>query len=173
MDKFLEGLGISEVSAKNEDNMFNIDAIEPEIEPKVEPDEKFKSSKKFKLNFQGQTAEFTAEELLKLAEKGLEALSRKQVEQSSTPEEEKRTLDIIAFMEDYPNVKVQDIPDEVWTAVKNGRTLNSAYALWENRQLKSQADAVQKSNEVSERSVGSRQGLNEEYDEFLSAFLGK
>ena len=72
-----------------------------------------------------------------------QALQRQQAQQKMYSE----------FLEAYPEAKPEDIPPEVWGAVKKGETLLSAYTRYENKQLReklagaTQEAQVQQANE--------------------------
>ncbi|MDR3148794.1 MAG: hypothetical protein LBT88_02075 [Oscillospiraceae bacterium] len=52
----------------------------------------------------------------------------------------KRMEDIDEFLEDFPNVNPEHIPDEVWRQVHAGKTLSDAYRRWEIAKLREEAD---------------------------------
>jgi len=77
--------------------------------------------------------------------------------------QEKSQKEIAAFLQEYPDVKAEDIPKEVWDIVnKNGGNLLGAYQRFENRKLKEELknlkkdlDAVKQQKKNKERSTGS------------------
>ena len=58
--------------------------------------------------------------------------------------------DIKRLREVFPDIKQEDIPDEVWQNVKNGETLSGAYALYFVKQLKAKAD-IERINELNRK----------------------
>lgn len=82
--------------------------------------------------------------------------------------ERKRQADIMAFAKDFPDVKPNEIPVEVWQAVGKGESLSTAYAKYENAQLKAQLAAEKKNAENKRRSTGSAtsEGKATAQDEF-------
>ncbi|MDR0937167.1 MAG: hypothetical protein LBM98_10840 [Oscillospiraceae bacterium] len=86
---------------------------------------------------------------------------------------ENRMRDIDEFLRDYPEVAPREIPEEVWNAVNKGKSLVSAYLLWENSQLRARNFAEFERETGKERSTGSRSGVGQPpgRDEFASALL--
>lgn len=61
------------------------------------------------------------------------------------------------FLETYPDVKAEDIPQEVWKdSFAHGGDLTGAYARWENKQLKAQLNQLKQDQQNKTRSTGSR-----------------
>ena len=54
------------------------------------------------------------------------------------------------FLEAYPEAKPEDIPPEVWGAVKKGETLLSAYTRYENKKLREQLNGAQTQQKTAE-----------------------
>ena len=72
-------------------------------------------------------------------------------------EEEQNREHIKAFLDAYPNVKAEDIPEEVWKdAFAHGGDLAGAYSRHENRQLKAEIAQMKQSQQNKSRSTGSR-----------------
>lgn len=67
-----------------------------------------------------------AEELLSAREAKKEQKKQSRIEQSEKDAEE----EIRKFREIFPDVKAEDVSDEVWERVANGETLAGAYALF-------------------------------------------
>ena len=59
------------------------------------------------------------------------------------------------FMAEYPDVKAEDIPKEVWNECANTGDLTGAYRKYENAQLKAQLDELKRDQRNKERSTGS------------------
>lgn len=77
--------------------------------------------------------------------------------------QQKRSADIAEFASQYPDVKAQDIPREVWADVNKGVSLTNAYARYENKSLKERVKAleaeklaIQQNEKNKERTAGSR-----------------
>ena len=56
--------------------------------------------------------------------------------------------DIKRLREVFPDIKQEDIPDEVWQSVEKGESLSGAYALHFVKQLKAKAD-IERINELN------------------------
>lgn len=59
------------------------------------------------------------------------------------------------FMAEYPDVKAEDIPKEVWNECAKTGDLTGAYRKHENAQLKAQLDELKRDQRNKERSTGS------------------
>lgn len=87
--------------------------------------------------------------------------TRAQKEQS---EKEQRQRDqFLQFAKEYPKVKPNDIPKEVWEKFKEGMNLTSAYAQYEAKSLRDQVasleaklEAEKKNSENKKRSTGTQ-----------------
>lgn len=65
-------------------------------------------------------------------------------ERKAREEAEKREADYKAFLETFPDVKPEDIPESVWKDVEeNGKSLVDAYTRYENQLLKEQLAKLQ------------------------------
>lgn len=76
-----------------------------------------------------------------------------------TPEqeqEEQKRQDIARFVAAYPDVKAEDIPQEVWRESFRTGDLTAAYARWENKKLKAENEQLKQNQKNKERSTGSR-----------------
>ena len=73
--------------------------------------------------------------------------------------ERAQAQDLQRFMQAFPGVKGESIPQEVWTQVAHGVPLVSAYTMYENHQLKMQLDAERQNNINRSRTTG-RLGAN-------------
>ncbi len=70
-------------------------------------------------------------------------------------EQEKMEQDIALFHELFPDVKAEDIPQEVWDQVEGGESLAAAYALYSIKMLR-QEEKIRKVNEKNEKSAPPR-----------------
>ena len=59
------------------------------------------------------------------------------------------------FMSEYPDVKAEDIPKEVWNECAKTGDLTGAYRKYENTQLKAQLEELKRDQRNKERSTGS------------------
>ena len=85
------------------------------------------------------------------------------------------------FFEKYPDVKVDDIPPEVWDAVAGGEDITTAFTMHENKRLRDEGNATRaeieqlKRNESNkQKAVGSVRGSKAAVtgDAFLSGLFG-
>lgn len=65
--------------------------------------------------------------------------------------------DVLAFCRAYPDVQAKDIPQSVWEEVRGGVDLVSAYTRYENKQLKTQLEAMKTNEKNKKRTAGSMQ----------------
>lgn len=78
---------------------------------------------------------------------------------------------LLRFAREYPEVRAEEIPQEVWTAFREGKgELCDLFARRENRQLRQSLAALQQNERNRERSTGSRQsagssGKRDAFDE--------
>ena len=70
---------------------------------------------------------------------------------------------LLRFVREYPEVKAEEIPQEVWTAFREGRgELGELYARQENKMLRQKLAAMEQNQRNRERSTGSRQSAGAE-----------
>lgn len=69
---------------------------------------------------------------------------------------DRRNREVSEFLAEYKSVDPQTIPKEVWSAVKAGKPLLTAYQSYENRVLKEKIDAQRKNLENRMKTAGSR-----------------
>lgn len=87
--------------------------------------------------------------------------TRAQQEQSE--KEQRQREQFLQFAKEYPKVKPNDIPKEVWEKFKEGMNLTSAYAQYEAKSLRDQVasleaklEAEKKNSENKKRSTGTQ-----------------
>lgn len=112
------------------------------------------------------------------AEEGLASYRAR--EQARGKEETKNAM-YRKFFEKYPDVKVDDIPPEVWDAMHSGEDITTAFTMYENNRLRNENDATRaeieqlKRNESNkQKAVGSVRGSKAAVaeDAFLSGLHG-
>jgi hypothetical protein len=59
------------------------------------------------------------------------------------------------FLQAYPDVKAEDIPQEVWNDAGRTYDLVGAYQRHENRELRKEIETLRQNNKNKERSTGS------------------
>ena len=96
-------------------------------------------------------------------------------------QQERMRRDVREFVNEFPGVKATDIAPEVWTEVRSGKSLVSAYRghrerqlRQENRQLRERLDQETRNADNRRRSLGSQRssGQNSGRDAFVEALLG-
>lgn len=110
-----------------------------------------------------------------LANKDIEISNAKKTEPAApTAEQLKQQRDIALFNELYPDMTVNDIPDEVFADIeKKGLTLLEAYQRYENAELKKQAEALKQNYKNAKSTLGSAKDNKQQLkkDDFLSEFM--
>lgn len=85
-----------------------------------------------------------------------EARQRQEAEAQKAQEAQAaRRKDMEDFMAAHPGVKGADIPNEVWAQVAAGKSMSTAYAEYENKQLKAELAAERQNKANAQRSPGS------------------
>ena len=135
----------------------------------------------FELHYMGEKKTVGRDEAIALAQKGMdydrirtryERLKTMSDAPGADPDAVRRSADIDAFLDDFPNVDPKEIPAEVWQQVQAGRPLSAAYGSWETRRLREALEAERQSEAAGARSTGSRfsPGRSDESDEFIRYF---
>lgn len=70
---------------------------------------------------------------------------------------EKRRQGFVEFAKERPDVNIQQISKDVWDMVAKGDSLLTAYAKWENKQLRTEIEALKQNSKNQTKSTGSRQ----------------
>lgn len=99
----------------------------------------------------------------------------KQRQQSETHKRQIASEQVRAFMTQYPDVKIDKLPDEVVADINNGESLLSAYRAYENKQMRAEIAALRKNGENKKKAVGhvaENAGGTGEKDPFLKGLLG-
>ena len=72
-------------------------------------------------------------------------------------EKERLSKSIQRFLKEYPNVKADEVPQEVWKDYRNKRAdLVECYQLYENKKLKDEIKTLKQNQKNKERSTGSK-----------------
>jgi len=69
-------------------------------------------------------------------------------------EAERKSAEVNEFQSEYPNVKIGEIPKEVFELTAKGMTLTDAYSRYEVKALKAQLEQIKRQAENSEASPG-------------------
>lgn len=145
----------------------DIQGLIDSVEAKVMANEKGISEEialeRVKLN--RERAEFEAQKIAKAEHADKEQPT---AEPQKTVEQAKRQDEFIAFAAEYPDVKPDSIPKEVWDEFNKGKSLIGAYSRYENKQLKEKLTALEQNTKNRERSTGSRDsaGTGKQKDAF-------
>lgn len=75
-------------------------------------------------------------------------------EQLTKTQEAKRLEDFQEFQSEYPDIKLDEVPSEVFEQVSKGKTLADAYSRYEAKALKAQLEQVKLQNDNSQHSPG-------------------
>ena len=76
--------------------------------------------------------------------------------------------DVQRFKAAFPDVKPEDIPQDVWAEVEQGKSLTEVWSMREAARLRAELEAARKTNDNAQRSAGSRQtaGAADAQDDF-------
>lgn len=84
--------------------------------------------------------------------------SQEQTAQKAQAEADKRRQeDFLRFTKEYPGVKAQEIPAEVWQKVREGASLVTAYSQYENKKLREETEALKSKVETLERNAKNKE----------------
>lgn len=101
----------------------------------------------------------TEEEALAKVREANKATEKKEEPKAEATPEERRQAMFASFLAAYPNVKAEEIPQEVWEDAGRTYDLNGAYQRWENRQLRKELETLRQNQKNKERSTGSRRSV--------------
>lgn len=83
-------------------------------------------------------------------------------------EEAERLAELKEFQKEFPDAKLDEIPQEVFEDVAKGKTLTDAYSRYEVKALKAQLEQLKKTQENAQASTGSAAGNGNVPDDFIS-----
>ena len=83
-------------------------------------------------------------------------------EQQRVEFDKRRDEDIKRFLEEYKDIKPDDIPKTVWEEVGKGSSLLDAYTRYENKTLKEQLQAAKKNEENRRRAPSSQRSAGKQ-----------
>lgn len=128
----------------------------------------------FPVEVDGETRELTLDELLDAAKAGL-SKQNGYVRRNRAAAGVTDGQIYAAFVEEYPDVRPEDIPPEVWEWAQAEGSLVSAYRKWELLTLKDELAALQMNRKNQKAAVGPAQGDGEPagIDPVTLALLGK
>ena len=96
--------------------------------------------------------ETSVEETLLMPEGPAEETEEAPAEQ---PPGDHRRREVETFLDTFPGVEVEDIPEGVWARAAGGLGLTGAWALYENGLLRQRLAALEQNGENRARSLGS------------------
>ena len=128
----------------------------------------------FPVPVDGQTVELTLDELIQAASLGLSkqnAYVRRNRAANGIPNGQIYA----AFVEEYPDVRPEDIPQQVWEWAQQEGSLVSAYRKWEILELKDELAAMEMNRKNRRAAVGPAQSDGEPagVDPVTLALLGR
>ena len=128
----------------------------------------------FPVPVDGQMVELTLEELIQAASLGLSkqnAYVRRNRAAAGMPSGQIYA----AFVEEYPDVRPEDIPQQVWEWAQQEGSLVSAYRKWEILELKDELAALEINQQIRRAAVGPAQSDGEPagVDPVTLALLGR
>lgn len=179
MEEFVDtqGLEAQDVSAAWEDERPLCEAQSPAPQADSQPEEE-----RFTLKHLGQEQSVSRQELLTLAQKGMDydrIRGKLDAARSAPPDEglvdageaaenhepppgerarqaqDDRRNGFLEFFRSRPDVTAEDIPASVFKAVQAGQSLTAAYSVYENALLRSEISALKKGEENRLRAAGS------------------
>lgn len=178
MEEFVDTqeLEAQDVSAAWEDDSPLCDDANSATQDDGQPEEE-----RFTLKHLGQEQSVSRQELLTLAQKGMDydrIRGKLDAARSAPPDalsdggeagsdhepapgerarqaQDARSQGFLEFFRSRPDVAAEDIPASVFKAVQAGQSLTAAYSMYENRLLKSEIAALKKGEENRLRTAGS------------------
>ena len=144
-------------------------ALDPANLPLTDSDEQT-----YAVNVDGQTLELTIEQLIAAAEQGLSkanAAARRGQEAGNTPDGNVYQ----AFLNEYPDIRAEDIPPEVWDSANRSGDLLGAYRTYEIHKLREELEELRKNAQNRKLDVGSARSDGESSitDPIILALMGK
>ena len=128
----------------------------------------------FPVTFAGETRELTRDALITAAESGL-SKQNAYIRRNRAAGGLSNGQIYAAFVEEYPDVRPEDIPQQVWEWAQAEGSLVAAYRKWELLELKDQLAAVEQNVKNRKASVGPAKGDGEPagVDPVTLALLGR
>ncbi len=122
----------------------------------------------------GQTIELTLEQLIRAAEQGLSranGAARREQAAEGVPGGDVYQ----AFLNEYPDIRPNDIPPEVWDAANQSGDLLGAYRVYEIQKLRQELEDLKKNAENRRMDIGAARsdGENTITDPIILALMGK
>lgn len=156
----------SQLAAQQADPFLQGAPAQAEADPSAAPT--------YTVTADGQTHELTLEQLLDAAARGLSkqnAYIRRNRAANGMPNGQIYA----AFIEEYPEVRPEDIPPQVWEWAQQEGSLVSAYRKWEVLTLRDELAALEMNQKNRQAAVGTAKGDGEPagLDPVTLALLGR
>jgi hypothetical protein len=84
--------------------------------------------------------------------------------------EEQQKADMQRFLQKFPDVKPEEIPQEVWAAVRNGEMITHAYAEYRLKQLEAELSALKQNQKNQQTSTGSMQTKGKSVEDLIDRY---
>ena len=122
----------------------------------------------------GQTVELTLEQLIAAAEQGLSKANRAARREQVAGEQPGGNA-YQAFLDEYPDIRPNEIPPEVWDSANQSGDLLGAYRVYEIRKLREELEDLRKNADNRRMDVGSARSDGEATitDPIIVALMGK
>lgn len=132
------------------------------------------SGETFTVTVDGQPLELTLDQLIEAAKQGLSKVNRAARLQNRAGEVPEGEL-YAQFLAQYPDIKPEDIPPEVWKQANECGSLLAAYQNYELQKLREELSAQKKNQQNRSSALGSARtdGAPPEIDPIAAALLGK
>nr|WP_297170983.1 hypothetical protein [uncultured Agathobaculum sp.] len=141
-----------------------------DMQPQAQPG----TQQTFPVPVDGQTVELTIDELIQAASLGL-SKQNAYVRRNRAAAGMTNGQIYAAFVEEYPDVRPEDIPQQVWQWAQQEGSLVSAYRKWEILTLKDELEAMEMNQKNRRAAVGPAQSDGEPagVDPVTLALLGR
>lgn len=128
----------------------------------------------YPVTVEGETRELTLDELIEAASRGL-SKQNAYVRRNRAANGMSEGQVYAAFVEEYPDVRPEDIPPQVWEWAQQEGSLVSAYRKWEVLTLRDELAALEMNMKNRRAAVGTAKGDGEPagVDPVTLALLGK
>lgn len=128
----------------------------------------------YAVNVDGQTVELTMEQLIAAAEQGLSKANGSARREQAIGRQPNGQI-YQAFLNEYPDIRPDEIPPEVWDDANRSGDLLGAYRVYEIKKLREELENFRKNENNRRMDVGSARsdGENTISDPIILALMGK
>ena len=147
----------------NPEQEMTVNPFAQEQTAEIQPQE---NAQTYPVEVDGEVIELTMDELLEAAAQGLSNRAANAMPNGQI---------YAAFVEEYPDVRPEDIPQQVWEWAQQEGSLVSAYRKWEIAELRDELAALEMNQKNRRSAVGPAQSDGEPtgVDPVTLALLGK